>query len=40
LVAVAIDAFGRLDTVVNNAGVLRDRMFVNMSPQEWTTRSG
>jgi len=35
LVAVAIDAFGRLDTVVNNAGVLRDRMFVNMSPQEW-----
>ena len=35
LVAAAIDAFGGLDTVVNNAGVLRDRMFVNMSPQEW-----
>jgi NAD(P)-dependent dehydrogenase (short-subunit alcohol dehydrogenase family) len=35
LVATAIDAFGRLDTVVNNAGMLRDRMFVNMSPQEW-----
>jgi NAD(P)-dependent dehydrogenase (short-subunit alcohol dehydrogenase family) len=34
-VATAIDAFGRLDTVVNNAGMLRDRMFVNMSPQEW-----
>ena len=35
MVATAIDAFGRLDTVVNNAGMLRDRMFVNMSPQEW-----
>jgi NAD(P)-dependent dehydrogenase (short-subunit alcohol dehydrogenase family) len=35
LVATAIDTFGRLDTVVNNAGMLRDRMFVNMSPQEW-----
>lgn len=35
LVAAAIEAFGGLDTVVNNAGMLRDRMFVNMSPQEW-----
>jgi NAD(P)-dependent dehydrogenase (short-subunit alcohol dehydrogenase family) len=35
LVASAIDVFGRLDTVVNNAGMLRDRMFVNMSPEEW-----
>jgi NAD(P)-dependent dehydrogenase (short-subunit alcohol dehydrogenase family) len=35
LVAAAIDTFGRLDTVVNNAGMLRDRMFVNMTPQEW-----
>jgi NAD(P)-dependent dehydrogenase (short-subunit alcohol dehydrogenase family) len=35
LVASAIEHFGRLDTVVNNAGMLRDRMFVNMSPQEW-----
>jgi NAD(P)-dependent dehydrogenase (short-subunit alcohol dehydrogenase family) len=35
LVATAIDTFGELDTVVNNAGMLRDRMFVNMSPQEW-----
>jgi NAD(P)-dependent dehydrogenase (short-subunit alcohol dehydrogenase family) len=35
MVATAIDTFGRLDTVVNNAGMLRDRMFVNMSPQEW-----
>jgi len=31
----ALDAWGRVDALVNNAGVLRDRMFVNMSEQEW-----
>jgi NAD(P)-dependent dehydrogenase (short-subunit alcohol dehydrogenase family) len=35
LVQTAIDAFGRLDVVVNNAGFLRDRMFVNASEDEW-----
>ncbi|WP_298229984.1 SDR family NAD(P)-dependent oxidoreductase [Gryllotalpicola sp.] len=35
LVQSAIDAFGRLDIVVNVAGILRDRMLVNMSPDEW-----
>jgi len=35
LVRRALDAFGRLDGVVNNAGVVRDRMFVNQSPDEW-----
>ena len=35
LVRHAIDAFGRLDIVVNNAGILRDRMLVNMSEEEW-----
>jgi NAD(P)-dependent dehydrogenase (short-subunit alcohol dehydrogenase family) len=35
LVQLAIDAFGGLDTVVNNAGILRDRMFVNSEPSEW-----
>jgi NAD(P)-dependent dehydrogenase (short-subunit alcohol dehydrogenase family) len=35
MVAQAIEAFGRLDVVVNNAGILRDRMLVNMDPPEW-----
>jgi len=35
IVRTAIDAFGRLDCVVNNAGILRDRFFFNMSVEEW-----
>ncbi len=35
LVHQAIDAFGRLDVVVNNAGFVRDRMFVSCSEEEW-----
>lgn len=35
IVASAIDNFGRLDGVVNNAGILRDRYFHNMEPEEW-----
>ncbi len=35
LVANAVNVFGRLDAVVNNAGVVRDRMFVNASEAEW-----
>ncbi len=35
LVQAAVDGFGRLDTLVNNAGFLRDRMFVNLSEQDW-----
>jgi len=35
LVRSAIEAFGRLDTVVNNAGFVRDRMFVNATEDEW-----
>jgi len=35
LVQTAIDTFGRLDVVVNNAGFVRDRMFANASEDEW-----
>jgi NAD(P)-dependent dehydrogenase (short-subunit alcohol dehydrogenase family) len=35
IVQTALDAFGRLDVVVNNAGFLRDRMFANIAEDEW-----
>jgi len=35
LIDAAIGEFGRLDVLVNNAGILRDRMMVNMTFDEW-----
>ncbi|WP_328442420.1 SDR family oxidoreductase [Amycolatopsis sp. NBC_00438] len=35
LVRTALDAFGGLDVLVNNAGFLRDRMLVNLAEEEW-----
>jgi NAD(P)-dependent dehydrogenase (short-subunit alcohol dehydrogenase family) len=35
LVRETIETFGRLDAVVNNAGFVRDRMFVSCSEEEW-----
>jgi len=35
IVKNAIDTFGKIDVVVNNAGILRDRFFFNMSVEEW-----
>ncbi|MFE7651591.1 SDR family oxidoreductase [Streptomyces bottropensis] len=35
LVRTALDTFGRLDTLVNNAGFLRDRMLVNLDEDDW-----
>jgi NAD(P)-dependent dehydrogenase (short-subunit alcohol dehydrogenase family) len=35
LIDQAVDTFGGLDVVINNAGILRDRMLTNMTEAEW-----
>ncbi len=35
MVQQALDSFGRLDILINNAGILRDRMVFNMTEEEW-----
>ncbi|KAM4819485.1 peroxisomal multifunctional enzyme type 2 [Thomomys bottae] len=35
IVKTALDAFGRIDVVVNNAGILRDRSFSRISDEDW-----
>jgi NAD(P)-dependent dehydrogenase (short-subunit alcohol dehydrogenase family) len=35
MIKQAIDTFGHFDTLVNNAGILRDRMIFNMSEEDW-----
>jgi NAD(P)-dependent dehydrogenase (short-subunit alcohol dehydrogenase family) len=37
IVQAALDAFGKLDILINNAGILRDRSFKNMTPEEFDT---
>src|SRR5688500_3889828 len=40
LVQAAVDSYGQLDVLVNNAGVLRDRLVFNISEEEWDTVIG
>ncbi|KAH9253674.1 hypothetical protein BASA81_008292 [Batrachochytrium salamandrivorans] len=35
IVKTALDAFGRVDIIINNAGILRDKSFVKMTQQDW-----
>src|ERR1051325_7657630 len=35
LIQQALDTYGRLDAVVNNAGILRDKMIFNMETADW-----
>ncbi|MEZ5738591.1 MAG: SDR family oxidoreductase [Burkholderiaceae bacterium] len=35
IIQTAIEGFGRIDGVINNAGILRDRMFFKMNLEEW-----
>jgi NAD(P)-dependent dehydrogenase (short-subunit alcohol dehydrogenase family) len=35
IITTALAAFGRVDVVINNAGILRDRAMHNMDPSEW-----
>jgi NAD(P)-dependent dehydrogenase (short-subunit alcohol dehydrogenase family) len=35
IIGTALEKFGRIDIVVNNAGILRDRMLFNMSEDDW-----
>jgi NAD(P)-dependent dehydrogenase (short-subunit alcohol dehydrogenase family) len=35
IIQCAVDTFGKLNVVVNNAGILRDRMIFNMSEEDW-----
>lgn len=35
VVKAAIDAFGRIDIIINNAGILRDKAFANMDDSQW-----
>ena len=35
IVKAALDAYGRVDILINNAGILRDKSFANLTPEMW-----
>jgi NAD(P)-dependent dehydrogenase (short-subunit alcohol dehydrogenase family)/acyl dehydratase/putative sterol carrier protein len=35
IIQTALDTFGSVDILINNAGILRDKSFVNMPPEDW-----
>ncbi len=35
IIQAAVDAFGKVDILINNAGILRDKSFVKMEPENW-----
>ncbi|MBW1867034.1 MAG: SDR family NAD(P)-dependent oxidoreductase [Deltaproteobacteria bacterium] len=35
IVKTALDAFGTVDILINNAGILRDKSFIKMTPENW-----
>ncbi len=35
IVQAALEAFGRVDILIHNAGILRDKSFANMTPEMW-----
>jgi NAD(P)-dependent dehydrogenase (short-subunit alcohol dehydrogenase family)/acyl dehydratase/putative sterol carrier protein len=35
IIQTALDTFGAVDILINNAGILRDKSFVNMPPEDW-----
>ncbi|MGQ9572475.1 MAG: SDR family NAD(P)-dependent oxidoreductase [Dehalococcoidia bacterium] len=35
IIKTCVDSFGRIDALINNAGILRDRMIFNMTEEEW-----
>ncbi|MDZ7830438.1 MAG: SDR family NAD(P)-dependent oxidoreductase [Desulfobacterales bacterium] len=37
IIKTALDAFGTVDILINNAGILRDKSFVKMEPENWQT---
>lgn len=40
IVKTALDTFGKVDILINNAGILRDRSIVNLEPEDWDTVIG